>query len=529
MSLNPSLKFYNGNNFSQIFVDDPTPIYAFIFRNDIIGLHNNVYGVIGQYYISVETVNDNYESNDGEITFILPEGTFVCSLNKVNVKSILENKGFLLPNNDTKFKWDITDTTDNFIGYNGIVEYSMELNSNLQVFNVNFKLNKKVSQHSHVFNHKSTTPNFPNKSFDGSQLVQLYNVPYVKASPGIRQVTVAIIIAYNYANIQNDLNTYWQSTANFGNTIPVPKIKSYIMNPSANSGVSSSTVKGWNLEACLDIQMIATMNPYANIWFIQAASSSPSDLCSAITYACSSSVNADVISCSWGMEESGISSSGYSQISPYNSVFSNIDNKNRCFCVSTGDNNGVCWPSDQANVLAIGGTSLYWTPTVKSSFSRTEYTWENAACGYSKFTTLPAYQSAVNSATNSRNKYRAVPDISLVGNSSTGVNIVYANKWYTVGGTSVSAPLSAGILSIANQMRLNNSKSTLTTVYSAAPTTCVQTYLYNTIYPNNKNTNTFLDIITGTDGNYSATTGYDVATGLGSPNVATLCNQLLNL
>ena len=54
--------------------------------------------------------------------------------------------------------------------------------------------------------------------------------------------------------------------------------------------------------------------------------------------------------------------------------------------------------------------------------------------------------------------------------------------------------------------------------------------LYNKIYTNPiYKTSCFVDITIGTDGNYSAGTGYDIATGLGSPNATNLCNLLATI
>ena len=116
-------------------------------------------------------------------------------------------------------------------------------------------------------------------------------------------------------------------------------------------------------------------------------------------------------------------------------------------------------------------------------------------------------------------------------------NIVYNGKWSSIGGTSVSCPLFAGILSLANQQRFNLGKFPLTTVYTQTPTTNtipvtipltnIQNFLYKTIYTDTTlKKNCLYDIIGGTDGIYEAGTGYDIATGLGSPNVINLCNAL---
>jgi len=292
---------------------------------------------------------------------------------------------------------------------------------------------------------------------------------------------------------------------------------------------SSSLASGWNVEECLDVQMMATVNPNAEIWVVEAKSDINTDMNAAVFYA-TNTLNADVISCSWGGPDT---TALYSE----NMLFVNPTSPSnfKCFCVSSGDNNSVCWPAVLSNVIAVGGTTLFWTPTVGNPINRTEYTWSSAGCGYSTSVAKPAYQNNVNT-----NKNRAIPDVSLIANTQNGVNIVCNGKWMTIGGTSASCPLFAGVLSLANQMRFNKGKVPLTTVHTPNPMsnnspmvtypTNVQKYLYNVIYKDPALYSKCLYNITmGTDGIYSANVGYNIATGLGSPNVTNLCDALLNL
>jgi len=368
----------------------------------------------------------------------------------------------------------------------------------------------------------TSNPNLPSTSFCGSQLLNLYNIPTIsRTSLNTRQVKIAIIIAYHCPTLQSDLNMYWQSVANFGPNSTPPTINVYTF-PGAT--VNS----GWSVEECLDTQMIATVNPNASIWVVEAKSASFADLNNAIQYA-TNTLNADIISCSWGSADTKTLNSS-------NTLFINPANASnyKCFCASSGDSNSVNWPAVLSNVVAVGGTTLLWVPTPSNPTNRLECTWTDAGCGYSTSVANPNYQNSVNT-----NTYRAIPDVSLIANPNNGVNIVNNGQWTTIGGTSVSCPIFAGILSLANQQRFNQGKNPLTTVYTQTPTnnnapsslpsTSVQNYLYKTVYTNSSlKSSCFNDITTGTDGNYSAGVGYDIATGLGSPNVTNLCNALAN-
>jgi hypothetical protein len=89
--------------------------------------------------------------------------------------------------------------------------------------------------------------------------------------------------------------------------------------------------------------------------------------------------------------------------------------------------------------------------------------------------------------------------------------------WLSAGGTSLSAPQWAGVLTVANAQRALASKSAL-----GAP----HAVLYGTVAGTAANyAGAFLDITKGSDGTCSACsakTGYDNPTGLGTPNVASL-------
>jgi subtilase family serine protease len=81
-----------------------------------------------------------------------------------------------------------------------------------------------------------------------------------------------------------------------------------------------------------------------------------------------------------------------------------------------------------------------------------------------------------------------------------------------VGGTSVACPIWAGITAIVNQARLSNGKG---------PIGLLNPHLYPLV-----GTNVFNDITSGNNEAYSAGPGYDLCTGLGTPNVANLVAAL---
>jgi len=385
-------------------------------------------------------------------------------------------------------------------------------------------------------------PDMPTQYFNGRQLKTLYNVPNITADDGKKQVKIAIIIAYSYNGEQNakndnlgwvayDLKQYWQNYSNFGPNQSPPKVSVHTMKGATYN-------KLWGQEECLDVQMVCTINPNANIWVVEAKSRDRGDLLDAVKYAINT-IEADVISMSWGSPDSFLT------VNKENSSY--FTDKTKCFCAGSGDNNQPLWPAVSTNCIAVGGTTLLWTPTNKTP--RTEFTWINAGAGYSSTYPIPSYQLAQNN--NKNNKKRFIPDVSLIG-SNTSMVYIYSsdrgtasNPWSAIYGTSVGTPIFAAVVSIADQLRFNKGKSALTTVYSATPlnptsstppSNNLQNYLYKTILTNSvKYSSDFNDITIGTNTEggknsiYNAETGFDIATGIGSPNVAALCNDLLNI
>jgi len=367
-------------------------------------------------------------------------------------------------------------------------------------------------------------PDTPTQIFNGIQLRQIYNVPTVLHAYGKKKVRIATVVAYTHPNLLSDLSFYWKNYSNFGPGSNPPTVNIYTM-PGATMNTS------WGLEECLDIQMICTINPHADIWVVEATSRSDNDVSAAILYA-DLSLNADIISMSFGVTD----------------VFSNVYNNalfmntNKCYIASSGDSNDPWYPAVSPNVIAVGGTNLFWSPNLQSQ--RTEITWMNAGCGYSSSYPVPSYQNVVNTDAS-----RCIPDVSMIAGQNSKVLIYYSgdpqnNSWYWVNGTSVSAPIFAAILSLANQLRFNEGKPALTTVYSANPLdptpvtppgNQIQNFLYKTVLPDsNKYASDFYDITIGNNSGgsgptYDAGVGYDIPTGIGSPITNNLCADLLTI
>jgi subtilase family serine protease len=213
-------------------------------------------------------------------------------------------------------------------------------------------------------------------------------------------------------------------------------------------------------------------------------------------------VKPSIISCSWGASENLF---GNSILTKYDTLFGDAKAAGitiTCAAGNNGSSNGTSgtitdFPSSSPNVISCGGTRLVcpnrdangnyiYTGATETSWSLSGGTATGG--GVSNFFSGPPFPRR-------GSQKRQSPDIALVADPATGVQwrINGANVVY--GGTSIVAPAIAGLLACTG----SPAKSLISKLY-ALPS------------------NAFNDILIGTNGAYSASTGYDNCSGLGSIN-----------
>ncbi|WP_188564750.1 S53 family peptidase [Undibacterium terreum] len=281
------------------------------------------------------------------------------------------------------------------------------------------------------------------------------------------------------------------------------------------SGTMTSTQpaydSGWATEITLDVQWAHATAPLARIVVIEANDASLNSLAGGVKLA--NAMGPGVVSMSFGSQEGSYTAS----------VDSAFTAPNMTYLAATGDSGAaVSWPAVSTNVVAVGGTSL----TYSGSGTRSETGWVNTGGGISAYTAAPAYQNSTVPGMGSVSK-RNVADVSFNADPNTGQYLAVISSgsstvsWLSAGGTSLSTPQWAGLIAIANANRALNAKAAL-----GAP----HAVLYSQIasVPGTY-ASVFADVTKGSDGTCSACTaksGYDILTGLGTPNVSSLLNSL---
>lgn len=160
----------------------------------------------------------------------------------------------------------------------------------------------------------------------------------------------------------------------------------------------------------------------------------------------------------------------------------------------------VNYPASSRYVVAVGGTSL----SGLSLQPAREIGWTGSGGGISAISPAPSWQRSA--GLYERTTGRGVPDISLNADPYSGFAVFANGRRTTVGGTSASTPAWNGIWARVLQRAPRTG--------FAAPV------LYR--LPSGP----LVDITVGTNGLWQVTPGYDLVTGLGSPDITGLLGSI---
>jgi kumamolisin len=184
-------------------------------------------------------------------------------------------------------------------------------------------------------------------------------------------------------------------------------------------------------------------------------------------------------------------------------------------------------PASDPDVTGVGGTSLQLNSnntivstgeTVWNTFSQSGRTVNGGASGggMSAYFQAPAFQGLP--LVNNQEPPREVPDVAASADPDYGATIYFNGTKTTVGGTSWASPTWAGICALINQARADAGQ---------APLGILGPHIYSLLQTANLNEVTSGNNDTASGTGYSAASDYNMATGVGTPNGATLAKTLI--
>jgi subtilase family serine protease len=342
----------------------------------------------------------------------------------------------------------------------------------------------------------------------------------------------------------------------------------------------------WALEVALDVEWAHATAPKANIMLVTTPTAETlgvqgfPQMMNAEQYVVDNHM-ADVITQSFGAGE-GSFQNGLATINQLRHAFVDAQANHVTVLASSGDGGttntykepvkspgtipypSVIWPASDPLVTSVGGTYLCTNASAAATDPRTldntsppsncqnqsqdEVGWVGSGGGYSILFPRPAFQDTLPpgstyvgssvGAPGPNSNMRGVPDVAYQASSHTGV-LVYVTEpyppgatstgcgganpcstgWYVVGGTSAASPQWAGLIAMADHMAGRDLGFINPALYAIADSPA--TYA-----------NDFHDVTAGTNQTssipgYSASTGWDAVTGLGTPDAANLIPDLI--
>ena len=296
----------------------------------------------------------------------------------------------------------------------------------------------------------------------------------------------------------------------------------YGLSPSITDvNVDGGPGAGYSNEATLDVEEVGGLAPGASILVYQGPNTNlgPTD-----TYQQIADDNtATVVTTSWGTCESDPNGAPnaeqpiFAQMAAQGqTVFSAAGDNGSSDCAGVVNNQlAVDDPSSQPYVTGVGGL------TISSVNPLAESVWNSGSSGgaggggASVLWSRPSWQNAAGITTSQ--SMRMVPDLSVMADPQTGFIEYFSGtgsgSWGSIGGTSIGSPIMSAVTAVAAQSCGVSRLGFLNPTLYALPS------------------NAYNDVTVGSNdifhtGSYQAGPGYDMASGLGSPNPATFLADL---
>ncbi len=326
-------------------------------------------------------------------------------------------------------------------------------------------------------------------AFDPPTLASVYNA---SSLPTGSASTAGIIVDGNVAQPVSDLHVF-ESVHGYA-----PLTPQLVLAGPAGTDTSSDT------EYDLDSQSLLGVagGSLGKLIFFVATTLNDPDLTlafnAALSYPAAKSISVSLALCETEQVSDG-------SLAADDQIFEMAVAQGQTFAASSGDNGsaectgpGQIYPATSRYVMAIGGTTL----KANGSTYASETAWSGSGGGPSAIEAKPPWQDHFVPGTT-----RGVPDLAFDGDPATGVMLIvggsYSNS--TWGGTSLSAPIFAGLMTRVQAAQKNRLPFPAQQFYGFA----------DAIRPL-----TYHDVTSGSNGGYKAAPGWDFVTGFGSLNTA---------
>lgn len=343
-------------------------------------------------------------------------------------------------------------------------------------------------------------------SYSPLQLAQAYNFPANLDGSG---QCIAIIELGGGFNA-TDLASFF---SNLG--IATPSVTSVSVDGAANSPTGDPS--GPDGEVELDIEVAGSVASGAQIAVYFAPNTDQGFIDAVAAAVHDTQRRPSMISISWGGPETSWTAQARDAL---NSACQDAATMGVTVLAASGDNGAddgtgspvVDFPASSPYVIGCGGTRLVLSgATIRSEQAWNELSSNEGATGggVSEVFARPGYQQSANvPAAPNGFSGRGVPDVAADADPESGYQVVVDGQRTVIGGTSAVAPLWAGLLARINQSLRKNVGYVNPLLYSSS------------------SQRAFHDIISGSNGDYSAARGWDPCTGLGTPDGSALLSAL---
>ncbi len=370
----------------------------------------------------------------------------------------------------------------------------------------------------------TVTPGLAREFYD---LSELYNLSGGAKYP--TNLSIAVVL-WGEGYAPSDLASFFSE--DYPSSFPTASYRAVTVDgadPPSASALSSPDLDAVK-ELTLDIEWSESMAPGATIDAVYVPdgpaddgySPSAAQLTDALSTAIS--LNVSVISLSFGADEGG---SG-TLISSWTPLLQEAANRNITVLAATGDTGGDTnqtngcsdvaapnYPSSSPMVVAVGGTNVSIQTTLGLGVTGfTETGWSGSGGGFSQRFSAPAWQEVGSAAGPIRaSGYRGMPDVS----ATAADNFLYFDGGPGVAaGTSFATPLWAGIIADIDAKWGHDLGFFTPNLYNVGAHE-----------PGGAIGDGVVDVTGGSNCVGTATTGWDVVTGWGSPRAAILYDDLL--